>query len=101
MATLATHFKKNEAVIYREDFFEPPVPRPAPRTFADPYRLRALPNDDVYFFSKTIDNSRLVKQKDPGAPKECWSAIGAFALIAILLAGALAPTVWGTFAGYQ
>ena len=28
-------------------------------------------------------------------------AIGAFAVLAVLLAGALAPTVWGTFAGYQ
>ena len=101
MATLATHFKRNEAVIYREDFFDPPALRPAVRNSADPYRLRSLPNGDVYFFSKTVDNSRLLKEKDPRAPKECWSAIAAFGAIAILLAGALAPTVWGTFAGYQ
>ena len=68
---------------------------------ADPYRLRALPNEDVYFFCKRIDNSRLLKQKDPRAARECWSAIGAFAVLAVLLAGALAPSVWGTFAGYQ
>ncbi len=29
------------------------------------------------------------------------AAIGAFAVLAVLLAGALAPSVWGTFAGYQ
>jgi cell division protein FtsL len=63
--------------------------------------LRSLPNEDVYFICKRIDNSRLLKQKDPRATKECWSTIGAFAVLAILLAGALAPNVWGTFAGYQ
>ena len=63
--------------------------------------MRSLPNEDVYFFCKRIDNTRLLKEKDPGATRQCWSAIGAFALLAILLAGALAPSVWGTFAGYQ
>jgi hypothetical protein len=99
MATLATYFRKDETVIYSEEssaVAARPVARPA-----DPYRLRALPNEDVYFFSKSIDNSRLLKQKDPRAAKECWSTIGVFAVLAVLLAGALAPSVGGTFAGYQ
>lgn len=100
MATLATYFRKNDAVIYSEDAPAVPVERPAARP-ADPYRLRALPNEDVYFFCKRIDNSRVLRQRDPRAARECWSAIGAFAVLAVLLAGALAPTVWGTFAGYQ
>jgi len=100
MATLATYFRKDDAVIYDEEALTPPRPRRTVQT-ADPYRLRALPNEDVYFFCKRIDNSRILKQKDPRAARECWSAIGAFAVLAILLAGALAPTVWGTFAGYQ
>ncbi len=33
----------------------------------DAYQLRALPNDDVYFYCKRIDNSRLVRQADPAA----------------------------------
>jgi cell division protein FtsL len=101
MATLATYFKKDEAVIYREDEEAAPAPRAIAHTLADPYRLRTLPNEDVYFFCKRIDNSRLLKEKDPRAPRECWSAIGAFALLAILVTAALAPTLWGTFAGYQ
>ena len=101
MATLATYLKKDESVIYREDAARTPAPRAITRTAANPYRLRALPNEDVYFFCKRIDNSRLLREKDPRGPRECWSAIGAFALLAILLTGALAPTVWGTFAGYQ
>jgi len=100
MATLATYFRKDETVIYSEEASVAAVARPAARP-ADPYRLRALPNEDVYFFSKSIDNSRLLKQKDPRAAKECWSTIGAFAVLAVLLAGALAPSVGGTFAGYQ
>jgi hypothetical protein len=100
MATLATYFRKDESVIYSEEASVAAVARPVARP-ADPYRLRALPNEDVYFFSKSIDNSRLLKQKDPRAAKECWSTIGAFAVLAVLLAGALAPSVGGTFAGYQ
>jgi hypothetical protein len=100
MATLATYFRKDDAVIYYEEALTPPRPRRTAQP-ADPCRLRALPNEDVYFFCKRIDNSRILKEKDPRAARECWSAIGAFAVLAILLAGALAPSVWGTFAGYQ
>jgi hypothetical protein len=100
MATLATYFRKDEPMIYGEEASPVAAVRPVARP-ADPYRLRALPNEDVYFFSKSIDNSRLQKQKDPRAAKECWSTIGAFAALAIVLAGALAPSVGGTFAGYQ
>jgi hypothetical protein len=100
MATLATHFSKDESVIYSEDAFATPARRAAARP-ADRFRLRTLPNEDVYFSAKRIDNSRILKQRDPRAARECWSAIGAFAVLAVLLAGALAPTVWGTFAGYQ
>ena len=100
MATLATYFRKDETVIYSEEASVAPVARPVVRS-RDPYRLRALPNEDVYFFCKSIDNTRLQKQKDPRAAKECWSTIGAFAVLAVLLAGALAPSVGRTFAGYQ
>jgi|SRR5579863_8556271 len=100
MATLATYFKKDEAVTYREERAVPPPTRVVP-TAADPYRLRTLPNEDVYLFCKRIDNSRLLREKDPRAPRECWSAIGALALLAVLLTGALTPRLWGTFAGYQ
>ena len=100
MATLATYFRKDEAVIYSEEAPAAARPRRAARS-ADPYRLRALPNEDVYFFCKHIDNSRILKQTDPRATRECWSTIGAFAVLAILLAGVLAPSVWGTLAGYH
>ncbi len=33
----------------------------------DTYTLRPLPCEDIYFYSKRIDNSRLVRQADPAA----------------------------------
>lgn len=72
-----------------------------PTVALDPHVLRALPNDDVYFFAKRVDNSRIVREADPRARGTCWSAIGAGCGIAILLTGMLAPRVGGILAGYQ
>jgi hypothetical protein len=68
---------------------------------SDPYALRGLPNDNVFFYSKKIDNSRLVRQADPGATEECWSAVGAGALLLMLGASIVAPHVALVRAGYQ
>jgi hypothetical protein len=63
--------------------------------------LRELPNEDVYFFSKRIDNSRVVRQADPKVRRQCWTAVGAVGLAAVLLTGMLAPSVGRVLAGYQ
>ena len=34
--------------------------------------VRTFANEDIYFFVKRIDNSRLVRQAEPGAPGVCW-----------------------------
>jgi hypothetical protein len=67
----------------------------------DPYALRGLPNDNVFFYSKKIDNSRLVRQSDPLASGECWSAVGAGALLLMLGVSIVAPHVALVRAGYQ
>ncbi len=67
----------------------------------DPYALRGLPNDGVYFYSKKIDNSRLVRQLDPAASRECWSAVGAAALLLMLGASIIAPKLALVRTGYQ
>ena len=64
-------------------------------------RLRALPLDDVLFFSKKIDNSRLVRAADPRARGACWSAVGAAAVLLVLFAGTLVPTLAGRLEGYK
>jgi hypothetical protein len=73
----------------------------AARAQADPFVLRALPNDGIYFYSKKIDNSRIVRQADPQARGECWSAVGAMAVLLMLGASIIAPHVGSVLAGYK
>jgi cell division protein FtsL len=73
----------------------------APRLVRDPYLLRALPQEDVFFYSKKIDNSRLEREADPKARGACWSAIGAACLALVLLTSVLAPSAATTLAGYK
>jgi len=63
--------------------------------------LRALPLDDVLFFSKKIDNSRLVRAADPRARGACWHALGAAGVLLLLLAGTLVPSLAGRLEGYR
>ncbi len=67
----------------------------------DPYRLRDIPNEDVFFYAKRIDNSRVVREADPKARQVCWSSIGAACVMAAMLATLLAPSVGSTLAGYK
>jgi hypothetical protein len=103
MGTLAAFFNKSN------DFI-PAVAETAaqgqsfPRHTAatrDAYQLRALPNDDVYFFCKRVDNSRLVRQADPAAKGQCWSAIGATCAVAAIVGGMMAPKAATVLAGYK
>jgi hypothetical protein len=66
----------------------------------DRCRLRALPNEDIVLYSKTIDNSRVVREADPTARGE-WRMIGTAGLLAVLLMGLLTPRVANVFAGYR
>ena len=63
--------------------------------------VRAFANEDVYFFVKRIDNSRLVRQTDPQAGGVCWKMIGSVGAAALLLIGVLLPSAYGLLAGYQ
>ncbi len=97
MATLPAFFRRSEAQAYMEA-----TRRTAPaRAERDPFALRALPQEDVFFYCKRIDNSRLVREHDAKAHGACWSAIGSAAVVLVLLAGILAPSVASTLAGYK
>jgi hypothetical protein len=72
---------------------------PAPVRVATP--VRAFANEDIYFFVKRIDNSRLVRQADPQAREACWKMIGSVGIAAALLIGILLPSAYGLLAGYQ
>jgi hypothetical protein len=64
-------------------------------------RLRPFPNDDVHFFVKKIDNSRVIRAADPDEPKVCWKTIGGAGAVAVLVIGAILPTGYNLMAGYQ
>ncbi|MBV9505722.1 MAG: hypothetical protein JO323_12035 [Acidobacteriia bacterium] len=97
MATLPAFLKKAEISDRAQ-----PGRRPLPvRPERDPFELRALPHEDVFFYSKRIDNSRLVREADPKARGKCWSAIGAACLGLALLTSVLVPSVGTTLAGYK
>ena len=93
MATLATILRKFD----RADG----EPRRRERPQTNPYLLRALPNEDIFFYKKRVDNSRLVREPDPRAKSECWSSIGAVCAVAAVLITSLVPGVASITAGYQ
>jgi hypothetical protein len=64
-------------------------------------RLRPTPNEDVYFFVKRIDNSRVVRAANPRAGRRCWRFIGTGGLITLLLIGLFLPSAYGLFLGYD
>ena len=99
MATLPAFLRRMEAPARAE---AAPRPAPAPtRAERDPFFLRPLPHEDVFFYCKKIDNSRLVREADPRARGACWSAIGAACVALAVLVSLLAPSVAGTLAGYK
>ena len=44
------------------------------------FRLRALPNEEIYFFVREVDNSRVIPIADQRATRVCWKVIGASCL---------------------
>jgi len=97
MATLPAFLRRSEA---RTEVEGNRIAAPV-RAERDPFALRPLPQEDVFFYCKKIDNSRLVREHDEKAHSTCWSAIGGAAVIIVLLTGILFPGVAGTLAGYR
>jgi len=90
-------------------FFRRPLAAPAATSGAaqsasvrldDRYCLRDLPNEDIFLYSKPIDNSRVVRVPDPTAGRE-WSMIGTVCMLALVFIGLSMPRVANIFAGYQ
>lgn len=68
---------------------------------ADAYRLRSLPGDSLYLFSKRIDNSRLVREANPKTRKDCWNTIATACVLAVMVGTAVTPRVASVLTGYQ
>ncbi len=103
MGTLATFFRKPEFFPVADAFSMDRKAEVKARASAaaDQYKLRALPNDDVYFYVKRIDNSRVVRQADPRAKGQCVSAIAATCVLALLAGSVMAPKLGSVLAGYK
>jgi hypothetical protein len=63
--------------------------------------LRGFANEDIYFFVKRIDNTRVVREADPKARGTCWKLIGSVVSAVVLLIFVLLPSAYGLLAGYQ
>jgi len=92
MATVATYFRRSEFLA---------AEKTVETEEADPYRMRGVPGDNIYLFSKRIDNSRLVRETDPKTRTDCWSAIVTATLLAVLLGTAVTPRIGGILSGIQ
>ena len=101
MATLPTTYGKLQT---RGETFALDQPALAParvRAMQKPFELRPLPFEDVFLYSKKIDNSRLVRQADPKSGRACWRAVGAAAVFVAMLTATLAPVAATKLAGYR
>jgi cell division protein FtsL len=103
MATWAGFFKQSDVATsvegreaIRAQEWREPI-----RAQVDPFRLRSLPNDQIYFWSKRIDNSRVVRQNDPAARGECLSAMAAAVLLVVLAVSIIAPRAALMMEGYK
>jgi hypothetical protein len=63
--------------------------------------LRPFANEDIYFFVKRIDNTKVVREADPQARGTCWKLIGSVVSAVVLLIFVLLPSAYGLLAGYQ
>ncbi len=64
-----------------------------------PFRIRAIAHEQIYFFAKRIDNSRVVREADPRAGKIAWRTIGSCFTGAVMLVALLLPALYGMVEG--
>jgi hypothetical protein len=94
MATLATVLGK---------FFENGMNRAgsAARAAEPSTPVRPFANEDIFFYVKRIDNSRVVRAANPEARDACWKLVGSVVAAAVLLIAVLLPGAYSLLAGYQ
>ena len=74
---------------------------PPRRERTDPYRLRALPNEDIYFHRKSFDNAGVVRLADPVAGKRDRHRVALATAVTLVLGAFLWPVLDGMESGYQ
>ena len=64
-------------------------------------RVPVFANEDIYFFTKRIDNTGVVRTADPKARRIAWKLIGSSVTVAVALVAVLMPGAYNLMAGYQ
>jgi hypothetical protein len=73
----------------------------AAASHCEDFKLRSLPNEDIFVWVKRIDNSRVVRQADPNQRAQDWKLIGKASFAGASLVLLLLPTAWNYMAGYE
>lgn len=68
---------------------------------ADEFALRRIPNEEIYLWVRTVDNSRVIPQANPKQAGICWKFIATACLGVCLLVGVLLPIAYNRIAGYE
>lgn len=71
------------------------------RDRTEAYKLRTIPNEDVYFYSKRINNSRLVKPEDPVSRRKAVGVMAGGLGFAVMLILLMLPHLMNLMAGMQ
>lgn len=71
------------------------------RERTEAYKLRSIPNEDVYFYSKRINNSRLVKPEDPVSRRKAVGVMAGGVGFAVMLILLMMPHLMNLMAGMQ
>lgn len=77
------------------------VPVRAERREESAFQVRALPNEDVCLWIKSIDNSRVSRHADPKLRTAAWRFIGIASAMVVMVIGLLLPTAYKLLAGYH
>ena len=67
----------------------------------DEFLIRAVPNEQVFLYTKRIDNPEVLREADPVASRACWKMMGSSITAVAIVVGLLAPSVYGLLAGYR
>ena len=97
MATLATMYNR----LFLRGFEQAAKARGEMKRPGGGAALRTFANEDIYFFVKRIDNSRVVREADPEARGTCWKLISSVVAAVVLVIFVLLPSAYGLLAGYQ
>jgi cell division protein FtsL len=83
-----------QAVWYKE------TPQAPERQIQD-FRVRAIPNEDIFLFLTPVDNSRVVRPSNKETWNACWRFITISSAIAILTLGLLLPNAYSLLSGIR